>query len=144
MLTSVMCDLSTCFLQFSFYGLALNTGSHSYVIGLVGSASNEGVLLDIRSPMELQQSLSHTTFHPLYLLCPSPFYFHHISDTPPFIPVPLFHPSSLHPCFIVICPHVTMILSFLAYSLLTLSLFSLFHASTFVPSPRPSQANPAV
>ena len=35
-----------------------------------------------------------------------------------------------------------MILSSFAYSPLTLFLFSLFHASTFVPSPWPSQADP--
>ena len=56
---------------------------------------------------------------------------------------PLFHPLSLHPCFIDICLHVTMILSSFTYSPLALFLFSLFHASTFVPSSWPSQANPA-
>ena len=42
-----MCDLSASFLWFSFYDLALNMESHNHVIGLVGSAFNEGVLLDI-------------------------------------------------------------------------------------------------
>ena len=50
----------------------------------------------------------------------SPSYFHHISNTPPFVPVPpclILHPYV--PCFIDICFHVTMILSSLAYSFLT-------------------------
>ena len=32
---------------FPLYGLASNMGSHNHVIGLVGSAFNEGVVLDI-------------------------------------------------------------------------------------------------
>ena len=62
------CDLSACFLHFSFYGLALNADSHSHVIGLVGSAFNEGVLLDIKSLMDLQQSPPYAASSLLYLL----------------------------------------------------------------------------
>ena len=40
------CDLSAYSCVFSLYGLASNMDSHNHVIGLVGSAFNEGVLLD--------------------------------------------------------------------------------------------------
>ena len=70
--------------------------------------------------MDLQQSPSHTTSSLLYLLCPQ---VHSISVTS-LTPLcsslfPLFPPSFLHPYFIDICPHVTMILSSFAYSPLT-------------------------
>ena len=70
---------------------------------------------------------------PLYLpTSQSLFYFHHISNTPPFILVfPSFHPSSLSPCSTDFHLHVTMILSSFTYSFLTPFLFPLFHASTF-------------
>ena len=76
-------------------------------------------------------SLFHAAPSPLYLLHSQ---VHSISVTS-LIPLHsslflLFHPSSLYPCFIDICPHVTMILLSFAYSLLTPFLFSLF---TLVP-----------
>ena len=60
----------------------------------------------------------------LYPFCPQVHpIFCHISDTPLLIPVPFvssFVP--VFPCFIDICSHVAMILSSLAYSLLTMFL----------------------
>ena len=41
------CDLSTYSCVLTLYGLASNVDSHYHVIGLVGSAFNEGVLLDV-------------------------------------------------------------------------------------------------
>ena len=40
------CDLSTYSCIFPLYGPALNADSHNHVISLMGSAFNEGVLLD--------------------------------------------------------------------------------------------------
>ena len=77
-----------------------------------------------RSLMDLQQSLSHATSSPLYFLCLQVCSISVTSLTPLHSSLfPLFHPSFLHPCFIDICPHVTMILSSFAYSLLTPFLF---------------------
>ena len=41
------CDLSAHPCVFSLYGPASNVDSHDHVISLMGSAFNEGVLLDI-------------------------------------------------------------------------------------------------
>ena len=116
MLPQWFCNLSSCFSGFSFYGLASNAGSHSHVISLLGLAFNEGVLLDTGSLMDLQQSLSHSA-HPAI---PSPFQVHSISVTSPTPSIclcfPLFHLSSLPPCFTDFHLHVTMILSSFAYS----------------------------
>ena len=40
------CNLSAYFCIFPLYGPASNVDSHGHVIGLMGSAFNEGVLLD--------------------------------------------------------------------------------------------------
>ena len=95
------------------------------------------------SPMDLQQSLSHIASSLLYLLH---LQVHSISITS-LTPLHsslflLFHPSSLHPCFIDICPHVTMILLSFTYSLLTPFLFFLFHTSTL--SLVPDQVKPTL
>ena len=71
-------------------------------------------------------------------------YFRHISNTPPFIPVPLVSPFV--PMFPVSLISVSMPLwsSHLSYKFSPpCSCLPLFHTSTFVPSPWPSQANPA-
>ena len=64
-----------------------------------------------QSLMNLQQVCSTPSSSAIPFLFQSPSYFHHISDTPPFIPVPpclILRPYV--PCFIDICFHVTMIL----------------------------------
>ena len=71
-------------------------------------------------------------------------YFHHIFDTPPFVPVPLVSPFI--PTFPVSLLSVSMSpwsSCLLCIVFLPHSCLSLFHASTFVPSPWPSQADPA-
>ena len=77
------------------YGPASNEDSHDHVISLVGSAFNEGVLLDTDHWWISDKSVPFC--HPLlYLSIPQVrSYFHHISDTPPFVPVPLVSPFVL-------------------------------------------------
>ena len=85
-----------------------------------------------QSPMNLRQVRPALSSFTTPFPSQSPFCFHHISDTPPFIPVPLVSPFvPMFPIFTDICFHVTMILSSLAYSFSPRSCLSLFHASTF-------------
>ena len=80
-----------------------------------------GPVLDIGSLMDLQQVHPAPPFSAIPFPSSSPFYFHHISDTPPFVPVPLvfilcpcipvslisvpMSPWSSHPSHIVLLPH---------------------------------------
>ena len=96
------------------------------------------------SPMNLRQVHSTPPSSAIPIPSSSPFYFHHISDTPLFVPVPLV--SSSIPAFHVSLISVPMSpwssrLSHIVF--LPHSYLSLFPTSTFVPSPWPSQADPA-
>ena len=97
-----------------------------------------------RSPMDLQQVCpapsSSTTPFPSQSL----FYFHHISNTPLFIPVPLVSPFV--PMFPVSLISISMSLwsSHLSHIVFSpIPVFPCFMLVPFVPSPWPSQANPA-
>ena len=96
-------------------------------------------LVRYQSPMNLQQVHPTPSSSTIPFPFQSPFYFHHISDTPPFIPVPLVSPFI--PTFPVSLISVSMSLwsSHLSHIVSSpRSCFSLFHTSTFVPSPWPS------
>ena len=97
-----------------------------------------------QSPMDLQQVHSALPSSAIPFLFSSPSYFCHIPNTSPFIPVPLV--SSFIPMFPVSLISVPMSLwsSHLSHIVfLPHSCLSLFHTSTFVPSPWLSQADPA-
>ena len=87
----------------------------------------QNILLDIDHQWISDKSiLPH--FLPLYPFHPQVYSISIASLTPLHSSLfPLSHPLSLHSCFIDICPHVTMILSSLAYSPLTPFLFSVSH-----------------
>ena len=94
------------------------------------SEGSEGqrFVLDIKSLMDLQWSPSHATPSLLYLLQPQVYSISITSLTPLHSSLfPLFHPLSLHLCFIDICPHATMILLSFAYT------HSCFLCFTLVP-----------
>ena len=100
------CDLSGCFSGCPVYGLVSNAGSHGHVIGLIGSAFNEGALLDTGLPMDLQQLHSA-----LPLL-------HYISSLLQFTFILFpshFWPLSICPCFPLVllsCPCLSVSLIF--------------------------------
>ena len=110
------------------------------------TSKNEGIglLLDIKSLMDLRQSPSCTT--------PSLLHFPYLKSI--IFPSHLRHPS-VHPCFPCFILHPCIPVSLISVPLppwsscplhivfLPCFLFSLFHASTFVPSPWLSQADPA-
>ena len=85
-----------------------------------------------QSLMDLQQLCPAPSSSATPFPSQSPFYFHHISNTPPFIPVLLVSPCiPMFPHFTDIHFHVTMILLSLTYSFSPCFCLSLFHASTF-------------
>ena len=77
---------------------------------------DDGLVLDIKSLMYLQQSLSHAASSPIYL---SHSQVHFISITSP-TPLqsslfPLFHPLSLHPCCKILEVKLSMLEQMLKY-----------------------------
>ena len=101
---------------------------------------------DVRyqSLMDLQQVHSTLSSSATTLPSQSLFYFHHISDTPPFVPAPLV--SSFIPMFPVSLISISMSLwsSHLLHIVFSpVPVFPCFTLVPFVPSPWPSQANPA-
>ena len=118
--------------------------SHDHVIGLMGSAFNEGVLLDTNHRWISNKSVS-LHHPPLYLPSPKSIPISVTSPTPLRSSLsPLFHPLSLHslfhwypfPC------HYDPLISCIS-SPPPIPVFPCFTLVSFVPSPWLSQANPA-
>ena len=105
----------------------------------------QGHVVRYQSPMNLQQVCSTLPSSTIPFPSSSLSYFCCISDTPLFVPVPLV--SSFVPAFpvsLISIPISQWSSHLLHIVLLPHSCLSLFHASTFVPSPWLSQANSAV
>ena len=77
---------------FPFMAWFRNVDSHDHVIGLVGSAFNEQVLLDTDHRLISDKVRPAPPSSTIPSIPRVHSYFHHISDTPPFVPVPLVSP----------------------------------------------------